>query len=163
MIIFTIIKQWVVEQIATSKPFRAFYDDVLRQASIDAFKKAHADIMETMHIDIDKKAKELMEREFERLMTSIDSRLIVSATDKAIYIGGVKADPSQLKNLKSEADFFAESDLWKLLHETPKKLAHLSMFSDDGKLDANLIKGRAILYTLDTQSRILSTFKAVVH
>ena len=84
--------------------------------------------------------------------------------DKArgfVYIGGEKVDEGRLLVLKSEAEAFKAMDLYKLMYETPKRLAEKAMFTDDGKLESQLLKGRAILYTLDTQKTILDTFMSV--
>lgn len=153
---------WIIEWIAMSKPFEVFYDDAMTRASMDAFHKAHADIMESFAGDVEKKAEELMKQNMEKLLTIIDERMIVTFNNaqKAVYIGGRRIEPAQLKSLKAEAEYFVQSDLWRILHETPGKLAQMAMFKDDGMLENQLIKGRAILYTLDTQSRILETFKS---
>lgn len=133
--------------------------------AMDAFHNAHKDLMETFVGDVEKKAEELMKQNMERLLSVVDERMIVTMNDsqKAIFIGGVRAEPGQLKSLKAEAEFFLQSDLWKILNHTPRELAQRAMFKDDGKLENQLIKGRSMLYTLDTQSRILLTFKDVLY
>ncbi len=73
---------------------------------------------------------------------------------RAVFIGGVKAEPMQLQNLKAEAEFLLNSSLWSILHETPKELAHRAMFVAGESL-ADMAKGRTVLYTLNTQKRIL--------
>lgn len=152
----------IIQWIATSKPFKAFYDDAMVRGSMDAFHKAHKDLMESFAGDVEKKAEEMMQQKLEQLLTVIDERMIVTFNDaqKAVYIGGRRIEPAQLKSFKAEAEYFVQSDLWKILHETPGKLAQMAMFKDDGTLENQLLKGRAILYMLDTQSRILETFKS---
>lgn len=135
-------------------------DIATRNGSLDAFDKAHADIRETMADDLDKKAEELSLRKLAELLSIVDERAIITfdSRARAIFIGGERADDGRLHNLKAEAEFFQESDLWKILYETPKRLAEKAMFTDDGKLENQLLKGRAILYTLETQKKILDTF-----
>lgn len=137
--------------------------EIYRQGSIDSFGLAQKDILETMHDDLDKRAEAVAKEKLAKLLSIVDERMIISFSErtKSVYIGGEKIDdPGRLQNLKSEADMLLASDIWKLIIETPKKLAEKAMFEDDGKLENLLLKGRAILYTLDTQKRILATLKS---
>ena len=51
-----------------------------------------------------------------------------------------------------------ESDLWKLMSETPKAEAHLSMFVRGESLD-DMKKGKAMLFTISQQQNIVNTFR----
>lgn len=137
--------------------------EIYKAGSKDAFTKAHADIRETMADDLDQKAEDLAKIKLNGLLSIVDDRAIITLDTRAraIFIGGERADDSRLHNLKAEAEFFQESDLWKIIYETPKRLAEKAMFTDDGKLDNQLLKGRAILYTLETQKKIVDTFLAL--
>ncbi len=140
------------------------FKEVYRQGGIDSFALAQKDIIETMRDDLDKQAEELAKKKLNDLLSSADLKSIVS-TDKQrglIFIGGEKADETTLINMKAEAEAVLSMGIWKLLYETPKRLAEKAMFTDDGKLENQLIKGRAMLYTLDTQKTILDTFKKVI-
>lgn len=137
--------------------------EIYRQGGIDAFPLASKDIWETIEDEVDKRAEELSKEKLAKLLSVVDERMIITFESrlKAVYIGGVKVDDAgRLQNLKSEAEMLLSTDLWKVIYETPKKLAEKAMFVDDGKLENQLIKGRAILYTLDTQKRILDTLKS---
>jgi len=157
---------WLVDWIATSKPFKRYYLATLEAAaekgSLDAFHKAHADITETFQGDIEKRAKELAKQHIENLLSIIDETKIITFNDKekSVYIGGIRATAEQLANLKQEAEAITQFDLWKVINETPKKLAQNALFIDDGKSEIVHTKGRSMLYLLDTQNRILNTLKS---
>lgn len=131
-----------------------------RQGGIDSFALAQKDILTTMEDDIELRVQNKANKRFLELLTIIDDREIIT-TDKrgGIYIGGEAADALKVANLKAEAEFVSQSELWKVLHETPKQLAYKAMFQDDGKVETQLLKGRAILYTLDTQKKVLELLK----
>lgn len=106
-------------------------------------------------------AAKTIKKELNELLSIVDTKLVVTVGKTGIYIGGEKADQARLANLKSEAEFFAESDLWKVINETVKVLAERAMFVDGDSLEF-LQKGRSMLYLLDTQKKIVETFKAFV-
>lgn len=97
------------------------------------------------------------------LLTNVDFNKVVSV-DKAkgfVYIGAEKADPARLNNLKSEAEFLVNTDLWGILHDTPKELAQREMFIH-GVGEESLKKGRAVLFTLSQQKNIIDVLRNVV-
>lgn len=101
--------------------------------------------------------------ELSRLLSIIDLNLVVAldARTGAVYIGGKRVDTARLANLKAEAEFFGESDLWKIINNTVRELAQKAMFVD-GKGLEDLQKGRSMLYLLSTQEKIVDTFKAFI-
>ncbi len=108
---------------------------------------------------IEEKAIQLLNE----LLSNVDLTKIV-AVDKTrgiVYIGGEKADAGRLANLKAEAEFLLNSELWTLIYETPKELAQRAMFVNGESLD-DMKKGKSILYTLSTQKNILDTLKSVI-
>ncbi len=128
-----------------------------------AFNDARKDLEETNVYDVDKKADEMSDVKLSNMLSNVDLNKLVTL-DKArgiVYIGGVKVDEGRLSNLKAEAEFFLESDLWYLIHETPKELAQRTMFVS-GETLADMQKGKSILYTLSTQKNIIETFKSYV-
>lgn len=127
----------------------------------DAFYKATKDLEELNEYNTEEKAKELMEKRLSDLLSVVDPALIVTydTKNRNVYIGGELADAGRLNNLKAEAEFFEQSDMWKIIKETPKRLAEKAMFVDDGKLETQLLKGRVMLYLLDTQQKLLDTFR----
>ncbi len=155
MILF---KQWFL-----NKFFKDSLANIKCDAGIEAFRLAHKDVLEGFEGDVEERAKELAQENLEKLLTIIDERLIVSVDPRAkvVLIGGEAVDEARLANLRAEAHFFIESDLWKVIYETPKKLAESAMFKDDGTLETQLLKGRAILYTLATQDKIVQMFKNI--
>lgn len=139
-----------------------FFKEIYRRGSIDAFSKAHADIRETMADDLDAKAEELAAKKLDALLTSVDTRHIFSINPRTniISIGGIPAGRETLLTLKSEAEYLVSTNLWNLLHETPKELAQREMFISGQTMEA-LTKGRSILYFVDIQKKILDTLKTV--
>lgn len=152
------IKQWILRTFFTNELAQA-----TRAGSMDAFKKAHADIMETMTDDLDKKAEELAKEKLSKLLSNADLYKIVTLDKQRgiVYVGGERIDDNRLANLKAEAEFFANSDLWSLIYETPKELAQKSMFVSGDSIES-MQKGRSILYTLSTQNNIIEVFKSYV-
>jgi hypothetical protein len=153
------IKNWILQTF-----FQEDLDRVLaaasRAGSMDAFKKAHEDIRETMRDDLEKQAEELANQKLAALLSVIDLSQVI-AEDKhkgLIFLGGVKADPGILANLKAEAEFLTESTLWKVLNNTIRELAQRAMFVAGDSLD-DMKKGRSILYTLDSQAKIITILK----
>ncbi len=153
--------KWLVEWIAKSKPFQSYYDVVFRDASIDAFVKARNDIEESFQGNIEERAEELAKEKLMAMLSIVDERSIVTFNEqqKAVFIGGVRCEPNQLASLKAEAAYFLHSDLWRILHESPKELAMRAMFVS-GESTADMAKGRSMLYTLATQKRIIDTFNS---
>ena len=134
--------------------------DAYRQGGISAFPLAQKDILETMRDDLDKQAEELAKKKLNDLLANVDLTAIASITQQGvIYIGGVHPDDGRLSNLKSEAEFLIQSDIWRLLQETPKMLAEKAMFVAGESLD-DLKKGRSILYTLASQKKIVDLLKS---
>ena len=143
------LKNWVLS-----------WDFVRREMYTKVMRDATNDILETFQGDVDKEAQVKAEKILADLLSPIDTKSIASVDKRGglIYLGTDKADPTQLKNLKAEADFLLESHIWKILHETPKELAQKAMFVEGDSLDT-LKKGRSMLYTLQTQKNIVDIFK----
>lgn len=128
-----------------------------RQGGIDAFPLAQKDILETMRDDLDKQAEELAKQKINDLFSNVDLHKIITLDKRGIIlVGGEDVDASRLNNLRAEAEFLMQSDIWGLLIETPKELAQRSMFIQGDSID-DLRKGRSILYTLSAQRNILDT------
>lgn len=149
------MKAWILKKFFSNEM------DLNRDAKIrEAFVLAHKDIMETMQDDIDKQAEELAKQKLNDLLVSVDLNSIVRLTKNGILsIGPEKATEEQLLVLKAEAEYLAQSNLWRIIYHTPNELANKAMFADDGTLDNLLLKGRAILFTLATQLNIVEIFR----
>lgn len=132
-----------------------------RRGGIKSFKLAHEDILLTMQDDLDDQAEELAQQKLSQMLTAVDMTKVISQKGKILYLGKNIIDEGTLANLKSEAEFLYASQIWKVIQETPRELAQLSMFVDDGKIENQLIKGRAVLYTLDTQKRIVELLSSL--
>ncbi len=145
------MKDWLLQ--------RQFVRDAITAANGNErpriFALAQKDILETMKDDLDVQAKELADKKIADFLSLVDETQIVTTKGKLLYIGGEIPDDATMANLKAEAVFLSESQLWKIIYETPKELAQRAMFVDNGTIENQLIKGRAILYTLATQQKIL--------
>ncbi len=93
------------------------------------------------------------------LLLPVDLTALVTldARTKRISIGGEPIDDARLNNLRAEAEFLVQSDLWKILVETPKELVQRSMFVSGETMD-DIKRGRSVLFLLDTQKKIVDTF-----
>lgn len=100
--------------------------------------------------------KQEVEKRLNQMLSIVDMNHVISIDKKngILYLGKERASDAQLANLKAEAEFLAQSSIWKLLHETPKELAHRTMFVSSESLD-DLKKGKAMLYTLDNQQNVV--------
>lgn len=150
----------MIEKLAKWLSDKPFFEEIYRQGGIASFTFAHKDIMETMADDLDKRAQELAETKLKDMLSPVDYRFVISRNlrTKQLMLGTVEMDAGQFGNLKSEAQFFKESNLWKLLCETPRELAHKAMFVEGDM--KSFEKGRAMLYHLDSQQKILDTLLA---
>jgi hypothetical protein len=140
-----------------------FIKQAIRQAGIDAFPLAQKDVLDTMRDDLDKQAEELAKKKLNDLLSTVDTRKIVTLNKERgiVFIGGEKAPPERLSALKAEADFVLNSEIWKLLYETPKELAQRTMFVSSESYD-DLVKGKAVLFTLSQQKNILDLFSGFI-
>ena len=111
---------------------------------------------------VKKDLKEEVEKELGRLLGFIDKKSIITH-DKIkglVFIGGeMVTDPSRLSNLKSEADFILNSDLWKIISETITYMAHQRMFIKSETFD-DLLSGKMWLYHVSIQKEILDILKS---
>ncbi len=101
-----------------------------------------------------------VQAELHKLLSVVDPSLVVSVSKAGIiHIGGKPAEQARLANLKAEAEFLAQSDLWKVINQSVRELAQRAMFVEGTTLDF-LQKGRSVLYTLDSQQKMVDTFKS---
>lgn len=137
------------------------FDAKKRELYTKAFSDAYKDLEETNVYNTEEKAKELTEKKLLEMLNPVDLTRVVSL-DKSrgiLFIGGEKVDEAGILNLKQEAEYFQSTQLWKLLYNTPKKLAEESMFISGESL-ADMQKGKTILYTLSTQKNIMDIFSS---
>lgn len=155
------IKNWILKQKFVQDAFVQYRDRAINEERPRIFSLAQKDILETLANDTDKQAELLAQKKLKDLLSLIDEKDVISIRGKQVLIGGEQLNDSQLANLRSEVEFLKASHIWTILNETPKKLAEQAMFVDDGKIENQLLKGRAILYTLATQKKILETVMAL--
>lgn len=156
------MKKWILQLPFVKTYIKEKIDDAAIEFHLKNFKSAQTDILETMRDDLDKQANVLADQKVSNLLSNVDFNKVISAdkTKGFVYIGGDKADPARLNNLKAEADFLMESDIWKLLYETPKELAQRTMFIYSESLD-DMKKGKSILFTLSQQQNIINLLRNV--
>lgn len=153
------MKHWILNWIWNHPAFKGFREAEFRAASIDAFKKAQADVLETFQDDAKEAAKEIAAKQISDLLSVVDEKAIIAQDKRGlIYIGGELAPDERLSALKSEAELFMQSELWKVLCENPKRLAERAMFIDGESIES-MQKGRAMLYLLSTQQNIINILR----
>lgn len=153
------IKHWVYKLPFVSKAI----NDAYLKGGIDSFPLAQKDILETMDDDISKKAEELANKKVSQMLGIFDEKTVVTYVKRtgAIYIGGELADEGRLASLKAEAEYFEQSDLWKILNSSVDFVTRQIMFEKSNYSENfdDLKNGKSILYTLSFQNNILNTFK----
>ena len=75
-----------------------------------------------------------------------------------LLLGNEQISNQEWKNLYEEAKFLEESRLFKILSDTLAEQAKLRMF-EQSKCDNDIIFGKATLYTLDLQNKIIESVK----
>lgn len=151
------VKEWILNLAFV----RTALSEAERQGGIKSFPLAQKDILDTMRDDLDKKAEELANNKLTSLLSVVDWKKVVTINEQQgiLYIGGERADDMRLQNLKQEAEFIIGSELWQLIIETPKALAHKAMFTAGESLD-DMKKGRAMLFTLTSQEKVVRLLKS---
>ena len=112
--------------------------------------------------DIEKRAQEIADKKLLELLTIVDENKVLSVEKGKVHIGGVICEDTRLKNLKSEAEFLLQTDLWTVIHETLKQQAQKQMFVSSQSL-VDLQKGKTILFTLQSQQNFLDFLKRYPH
>ena len=166
------LKQWVLSRQFVKDVCNRYYLDGLTKAQADlqveleeirrtAFTFARKDLEESMVETTEERVEELANKKLNDLLSKVDLTKLVSIDKQKgiLFVGGVKADDLTLSNLKSEAEFFEASNLWKVLYETPKELAQRAMFVSGESLD-DMTKGRSMLYLLASQKNIIDILKS---
>lgn len=155
------IKQWILKRRFVGDSFEEYFQTRSEEIYRKAFKDARKDLDETNVYDTDKRATEIADAKLTSLLSLVDLNKIVTLDKQRgiVYIGGAQPDGARLSNLKAEAEFFLQSDLWGLIHESAKELASRTMFVS-GETLADMQKGKSILYTLSAQKNIVDTFKS---
>ena len=67
---------------------------------------------------------------------------------RAVYYRDKKLDMAETQKLKSDAETFADSTLWKALTDEGRYRANLRMFDEAQSID-DLIVGKVMLYVID--------------
>jgi hypothetical protein len=148
------------EDLKTQKYTQGFSDGTVDGARYERarFEKEKLDFQNTFNVPIDYETE--VAKRMNDMLSPVDLNAIIKL-DKAkgiVLIGDETVDPVRLSNLRSEAEFLLNSEIWKLLYETPKELAQRAMFVDSQSLD-DMKKGKSILYTLSTQKKIIDTLQ----
>lgn len=156
-----LFKIWVLNWRFVQREIEAHKTMAREEERPKVFQMAQKDILDTMKDDMEKQANEIAEKKLGALLSVVDEQHVVKydKSGRLIYIGETLADEARLGNLRAEAQQVLESEVWKIIYETPKSLAEKAMFVAGESID-DMKKGRAILYTLATQKRILGVFKS---
>ncbi len=102
--------------------------------------------------------------EAEKYLTSIlgfiDEKSIFTFDEKMgiFFLGGERVDPGRMNNLKSEAEIFLRSDLWKVLNETITFMAYQHIFVKSNSFE-DVLSGKMWLYHMDIQKKLMNTMR----
>lgn len=152
------LKTWILHTF-----FQKELNNARFEGSKDAFEKAREDLEETMVETDREKIEEAADRKLNELLSIIDHRHIVTKDSRTgvVSIGGEIADAGRLSVLKAEAELIKNTALWKIINESIKNDAQLSMFIKGESVD-DMKKGRSMLYTLSLQNKVIELFESVV-
>ena len=158
---FQKVKDWILRQKFVQDYVQSCIKLEEPNYAVRLFKNARDDVKEEYQENIEDRAQELMEQRLRDMLSIVDYRKVVTLdkTKGILYIGGERVDEGRLANLYAEAQFLMESDIWGLLNETPKELAHQALFKVSESLD-DLKKGKSILYVLNAQQNIVDILKS---
>lgn len=125
-----------------------------------AFFDARKDLEETNVYNTEQKAKEMSENKLREMLSIVDFNHIISIDPRSgiLFLGTRRATDLELTNLKAEAEALEQFTLWKVLHETPKQLAHETLFVKSESL-VDLQKGKSMLYVLSNQQKVINMLK----
>lgn len=150
------MKQWLLKTF-----FKQELDDMRKHFYTEVMAAAVKDVEETRIDDTEKKANILADKKLMEMLSPVDYAKVVYA-DKmkgTVTINGDRVDEGRLANLHAEAEALTQMDIWSLIYETPKELAHRAMFIDGDNIDT-MKKGRSMLYHLSSQKNIIDLFKS---
>jgi len=104
---------------------------------------------------------ELAQHKLQELLGSVNYKSIVTfdKQTRSIFIGGIKAEDSQLANLRAEAEFFLASELYKILSETKKDIAYKTMFEKSQNFE-DMRAGKFILFDIAEDKKLINLFKS---
>lgn len=125
-----------------------------------AFNDSRKDYEKEIHLKDEERIQQEALKIVDNLLSPVDMTKIVTLdkAQKRLFVGADAVDNMTLHNLISEVDFLEKSEIWKIMHETPKELATRAMFVS-GETLADMQKGKSILYMLSVQKNILNTIK----
>lgn len=114
-----------------------------------------------MKTKIPKDIQAEVDKRLVEMLGSVDYKKVVTFNKEigAIYIGKDRADDSRIANLKSEAEFLMQSDLWRLLSESVRHLAYEMMFVKSQSLN-DLLAGKMLLFNLDSQQKTIDLLRS---
>jgi len=150
------MKNWLLKTF-----FAKELDNIRKHFYTEVMSAAVKDVEETRVDDTEKKATIIADKKLMEMLSPVDYSKVVY-TDKTkgiITINGERVDEGRLSNLHAEAEALTQMDIWSLIYETPKELAHRAMFIDGDSIDT-MKKGRSMLYHLSSQKNIIDLFKS---
>lgn len=112
-----------------------------------------------MKTKIPKDIQAEVDKRLVEMLGFVDYKSVITEKNGFIFIGKERIGESKLNNLKAEAEFLVNSDLWKLLNETMRYSAYERMFIKSESLN-NLLTGKMWIYHIDTQQKIIEMFRS---
>lgn len=100
---------------------------------------------------------ELAKQALQELLGNVNYKSIITydKANRSIVVGGIKLEESQILNLKSEAEFFKASELYKILSETKRDLAYKTMFEKSLTFE-DMRQGKSMLYDIAMDRNIIN-------
>ncbi len=141
------------------KLFHLFHNDII-DLSQDKFTQGFSDgyAMGRKHekaAQADNVQVEVIPRE----LPPIDlGHVLTSDKTGHLYLNGVLVDQKLQKDLVHEASLIRNTRIWDILSNTLKQNAQLTMFNHSKDMQ-DLMNGKTILYTIDTQENIIKSIE----
>lgn len=89
------------------------------------------------------------------LMPIVEADDVLAFTKRGeLFLDGKQLTAGELNNLKREAEFLSQSQLWKIINKYFLRLAHKKVYTDSKDI-SDLLFAKTVVYTLDVQSSIV--------
>lgn len=105
--------------------------------------------------------QEAVEKRLADMLGFADPKDVVSFDKQRgfVFVGKDRVPADRLANLKQEAEFVLNSELWRLLEGTIRHMAYEIMFTKSKTFD-DMLSGKMLLYHLDTQKKLMEAFRS---
>ena len=88
----------------------------------------------------------------------VPEQVVRVSKDNKLLVVGQEITPDEAQSLLAEVQFIEKTRFWEICQNTLKDQAHKQMF-DNAKIYDDIIWGKALLYNLDLQLKIMEIIK----